>query len=129
MHYCTIFFFIHLCFSLIPATLTKRVSQCPLTYSYQLTSLSFNINITQTGFPIPTLKGNTLQDLEQEVLSYDKLYLNLRGMDLVLDFSDNGGLWLLLQYFKNVIPHSVVAALRPHFHFAQCRDSEAVGVR
>lgn len=50
--------------------------------------MSFNINITQTGFPIPTLKGNTLQDLEQEVLRYDKLYLNLRGMDFVLDFSD-----------------------------------------
>lgn len=49
-----------------------------------------------------------------------RLYLNLRGTNLVLDFSDNGGLRLLSQYFKNVISHSVVAALGPHFHFEQC---------
>lgn len=41
------------------------------------------------------------------------LYLNLRGMNLVLDFSDNGGLWLLSQYFKNVISYSVVTAQAP----------------
>lgn len=88
------------CFSLIPATLTKGVSQCPLTYSYRLTSLSLNVNRAQTGFPIPTLKRNTLKDLEQEVLSYDKLYLNLRGKNLVLDFSNTEGLQLFSQYLK-----------------------------
>lgn len=89
-----------------------------------MTSLSFNVNIAQTGFPIPPLKRNTLKDLEQEVLSYDKLYLNLRGKNLVPDCSDTGGLWLLSQNLKNVIPHSVAAALGPHFHFAQCRQME-----
>lgn len=58
------------------------------------------------------------------MLSYDKLYLNLRGKNLVPDCSDTGGLWLLSQNLKNVIPHSVVAALEPHFHFAQCRQME-----
>lgn len=35
------------------------------------------------------------------------LYLNLRGMNLVLDFSDNGGLWLLSQYFKKCNSHTL----------------------
>lgn len=126
MHYCVIFFF----FSIHPVSLWfqhhwQKESLSALSLIHiGLTSLSFNVNIAQTGFPIPPLKRNTLKDLEQEVLSYDKLYLNLRGKNLVPDCSDTGGLWLLSQNLKNVIPHSVAAALGPHFHFAQCRQME-----
>lgn len=82
MYYCAISLpdSTHLCSSLIQtATDKKRVSRCPLTYSCPLTSLSFNVNVAQTDFfPIPTQRRNTLKDLEQEVLSYDKDYALLK---------------------------------------------------
>lgn len=31
---------------------------------------------------------------------------------------------MLSKYFRNVIPHPVVAAPGPHFHLAQCRQME-----
>lgn len=56
------------------------------------------------------------------MLSYDKDYALLKPQwnERRPRFSGNGGLWLLSQYFKNVIPHSVVAALGPVIHFEQC---------
>lgn len=106
-------------FRLIPTPQTKRVSQCPLTYSCLLTSLSLNANMVETDFPIPTLKQVHLRRGE---LSYDKDYTLLKPQrnKLVLDFPNNGGLCLCSQYLKNVILHSVIAALEPHFHFEQC---------
>lgn len=113
-------------FTLIQAQL-KKESQWPLTYSYWLTFLPFNVNTTQTPFPTPTLKRNTLKDLEQNVFSDDKHYLNLRGKKLVLDSPDNRGLWLLSQS-KNIIiiPHSAVVAVGLHFYFAHCQQMEEV---
>lgn len=48
------------------------------------------------------------------------LYLNLRGMNLVLDFADNRALSLRSPSLKNVIPLSVKAAHGSHFDFEQC---------
>lgn len=56
------------------------------------------------------------------MLSYDKDYAFLKPQrnEPRPRFSGNGGLWLLSQYFKNVIPPSVVAAPGPLIHFEQC---------
>lgn len=56
------------------------------------------------------------------MLSYDKDYALLKPQrnEPRPRFSGNGGPWSLSQYFKNVIPHSVVAALGPLIHFEQC---------
>lgn len=121
---------IHPCSSLISAWLIKGVSQWPLTYSYRLTPPSFNVSIAQTGYPIPHTRGTRQKNWNKRCY---KLYLNLRGKILVLDFSDNGGLWLLSQHFNHVTPHARVVTLGSHFHFAQCRLMEevqlALGVR
>lgn len=45
-------------------------------------------------------------------------------MNLVLDFSVNGGLWLLSQYFKNVIPHCCICSQAPIFILNNAQQME-----
>lgn len=49
------------------------------------------------------------------------IYLNLRGLNLVLDISDNGGLWLLSKYKKHAKLHYCICSQTP-FSFWKMPD-------
>lgn len=69
---------------------------CPLAHSHWPTFLSVRDNAAHTAQSISRWWGrSTLKDPEQEVLTSDKRYLNLRGGSLVPDSPDNRGLSLL----------------------------------
>lgn len=86
-------------FSLIPASQRKRLPQCLLSYLCMI-SLSYNVNLAQTDFPIATVK--LISKEENIKISRTRgvamLYLNLRGIKQ--NFLEYGGLWLLSQYLK-----------------------------
>lgn len=83
---------LHFFFSICPSHFDSRTI-CPLAYSHWPTFLSFHDNAAQTAQSFSRWwEGSILKDLEQEVLSSDKRYLNLRGGSLVLDSPDNRGL-------------------------------------